>query len=67
MMDKKELEIMEMEMIAGGIETPHLGDPPGSSWDDVIIPNELNPVIDRESRMEMIKMMDKKELTVEIM
>ena len=28
MMDKKELEIMELEMIAGGIETPHFGDPP---------------------------------------
>ena len=28
MVDKKELEIMEMEMIAGGIETPRLGDPP---------------------------------------
>ena len=28
MMDKKELDIMEMEMIAGGMETPHFGDPP---------------------------------------
>ncbi|MBQ5502798.1 MAG: hypothetical protein IIT82_08835 [Selenomonas sp.] len=34
MMDKKELEIMEMEMIAGGIETPPLGDPSFDPVDD---------------------------------
>jgi len=34
MMDKKELEIMELEMIAGGIETPHFGDPPGDPFID---------------------------------
>ena len=34
MMDKKELEIMEMEMIAGGMETPHFGDPPREPFID---------------------------------
>ena len=38
MMDKKELEIMKMEMIAGGIETPPLGDP---SFDPVYDPGLL--------------------------
>ena len=36
MMDKKELDIMEMEMIAGGIETPHFGDPPGDPLFDPV-------------------------------
>ena len=74
MMDKKELEIMEMEMIAGGIETPPLGDPSFDPVDDPhlcpwndpvdhrISPKQLKST--KQKRKGMSKMMDKKELNV---
>ena len=62
MMDKKELEIMKMDKVSGGDlsdfnwEQSNPADPPGDwsdprlpLWDNEI-PDELNPVIERQNQ-----------------
>ena len=46
MMDKKELEIMEMDKVSGGYLW---SDPAVPPWDHEI-PDELNPVIERQNQ-----------------